>query len=157
MLAAAFLIGATFLAAVLGRWGRTVTTRAHPFIDPTVTGFLGRLLQVLCYVVALIIYANLVPELRKMQETIIASAGLLSLVIGLAAQNALGNLIAGFTLLMYRPFDLGDVLTLSLANLKETGTVKEFTLGYTKLVSDDGRWIIVPNSVMASSVIIRVK
>jgi hypothetical protein len=34
---------------------------------------------------------------------------------------------------------------------------KEFTLGYTKLITDAGRWIIVPNSTIASNTIIRVK
>jgi small-conductance mechanosensitive channel len=40
---------------------------------------------------------------------------------------------------------------------KETGTVKEFTLGYIKLLTEDGRWVIVPNSVMATSVFVRIE
>ena len=64
---------------------------------------------------------------------------------------------SGFSLLLYRPFAIGDVLILNTPTGKETGTVREFTLGYTKLMTDDGRWIIVPNSTIASNIIIRVK
>lgn len=102
-------------------------------------------------------YAHLVPALQRLGEAMLASAGVVSLVIGLAAQNTLGNLIAGFSLLLYRPFAIGDILTLSAPTGKETGTVKEFTLGHTKLMTDDGRWIIVPNSIMASNIIVRIK
>ena len=40
---------------------------------------------------------------------------------------------------------------------KETGTVEDFTLGYTKLLTEDKRRIVVPNSVMISNVIIRLE
>jgi small-conductance mechanosensitive channel len=159
----AFTFGALILAAaivvarILGIWGRRLGRQSSQFIDPTVISFLGRLLQVVCFVVAIIVYAHLVPALQKLGETMLASAGLVSLVIGLAAQNTLGNLVAGFSLLMYRPFAIGNVLTLNTPTGKETGTVKEFTLGYTKLMTEDGRWIIVPNSIIASNIIIRIK
>jgi small-conductance mechanosensitive channel len=159
----AMMVGALILAAailavkLLGIWSRRLGRESGHFIDPTAASFLGRLAQVICFVAALIIYAHLVPALQKLGETMLASAGLVSLVIGLAAQNTLGNLVAGFSLLLYRPFAIGDVLTLNTPMGKETGTVKEFTLGYTKLMTDDGRWIIVPNSVIASNIIVRIK
>ena len=156
-LGAVMLAAAILAAKLLGIWGRRLGRRSQPLIDPTVISFLGRLMQVVCFVAALIVYAHLVPALQRLGETMLASAGLVSLVIGLAAQNTLGNLIAGFSLLMYRPFAIGDVLTLSTPTGKETGTVKEFTLGYTKLMTDDGRWIIVPNSIIASNIIVRIK
>jgi small-conductance mechanosensitive channel len=157
MLGAMILAAAIFAAKLLAIWGRRLGGQPQPLIDPTVISFLGRLLQVICFVAAAIIYAHLVPELHRLGETMLASAGLVSLVIGLAAQNTLGNVIAGFSLLMYRPFAIGDVLALNTPTGKETGTVKEVTLGYTKLITDDGRWIIVPNSIIASNVIIRIK
>ena len=88
---------------------------------------------------------------------LLASASVLSIVLGIAAQSTLGNLIAGVALLFYRPFGIGDVLIMNTPTGKETGTVKEFSLGYTKLLTDDGRWIIAPNSVVIASVLIRVK
>jgi small conductance mechanosensitive channel len=151
------LVAAILLAKLMRLWARRLTNRSQALIDPTVISFLGQLAQVICFLLAILIYAHLVPALQRLGEAMLASAGLVSLVIGLAAQNTLGNLIAGFSLLLYRPFAIGDVLTLATPTGKETGTVKEFTLGHTKLETDDGRWIIVPNSIIASNIIVRVK
>jgi small-conductance mechanosensitive channel len=151
------LIAAIFFAKLLGIWSRRLGQHPQPLVDPTVVSYLGRLLQVVCYIVAAIIYAHLIPSLQRLGETMLASAGLVSLVIGLAAQNTLGNVIAGFSLLLYRPFAIGDTLTLNTPSGAQTAVVKEFTLGYTRLMTEDNRWIIVPNSVIASNIIIRVK
>jgi small-conductance mechanosensitive channel len=88
---------------------------------------------------------------------LLASAGVLSVILGLAAQSTLGNLVAGISLLIYRPFGIGDVLTLNTAYGKETGAVSEFSLGYTKLISEDGKTILAPNSIVISSVIEKLK
>jgi len=159
----AAVIGILFLAAALTAakllhvWVHRLISHTPALIDPTAASFFGQLAEVICFLLALIVYAHLVPALRRFGETMLASAGLVSVVIGLAAQNTLGNLISGFSLLLYRPFAIGDVLTINTPTGKETGTVKEFTLGYTKLLTDDGRWIIVPNSNIASNIIIRIK
>ena len=148
--------GIAFIVARLVKvWSRRLTRRAQSLVDPTAVDFLQQLLQLACFLAAVIIYAHLVPELQKLGNAMLASAGLVSLVIGLAAQNTLGNLIAGMSLLLYRPFVIGDVLTLSTPTGKETATVREFTLGHTNLQTEDGRWIIVPNSIMASVILIR--
>ncbi len=152
-----FLAAAIIAARLLHLWVRRLTSRSPAMIDPTAISFFGQLAQVVCFVAAIIMYAHLVPALQRLGEAMLASAGLVSLIIGLAAQNTLGNLIAGLSLLLYRPFAIGDVLAISAPTGAATGTVKEFTLGHTKLMTDDGRWIIVPNSIMASNVIVRVK
>ena len=80
----------------------------------------------------------------------LTSIGMISLILGFAAQNTLGNLIAGISLLLYRPFKLGDRLQVIAPTGLETGTVESLTLGYTLLKTDDNRRVVVPNSVMAS-------
>lgn len=157
IIGALILIAAIIVAKLIGIWTRRLGQHPQPLVDPTVVSYLGRLFQVICFIAAVIIYAHIVPALHRFAVTMLASAGLVSLVIGLAAQNTLGNMIAGLSLLLYRPFAIGDVLTLNTPTGKETGAVREFTLGYTKLMTEDGRWIIVPNSVIASNIIIRVK
>lgn len=152
-----FLILATILARVLRVWGRRIAARSDLGVDQTALRFVSQLMQLFCFVLAAIFYAHLVPFLHQVGTAMLASAGVASLVIGLAAQNTLGQIIAGISLLLYRPFGIGDVLTVSAPTGRETGIVKEFTLGYTKLLTEDGRWIIVPNSVMMTTVIIRNK
>jgi small-conductance mechanosensitive channel len=152
-----FLAGAIITSKLLRIWARRLTTHSQALVDPTAISFVSQLAQVICFLAAIIIYAHLVPALQRLGDAMLASAGVASLVVGLAAQNTLGNLIAGFSLLLYRPFVIGDVLTLATPTGKETGTVKEFSLGHTTLITEDGRSIIVPNSTMASTILIRVK
>ena len=149
-------LAAVISAKVVRKWSRRLAARSDLRIDLTAITFLGQLLQLGCFLVAAIFYAHLIPSLNHIGSAMLASAGVVSLVVGLAAQNTLGQLIAGIALLLYRPYGIGDVLVVNAPTGKETGTVKEFTLGYTKLQTEDGRWIVVPNSIMASTVIIRV-
>jgi len=119
-------------------------------IDRSVAMFLTQLGQIGIYVIALIFYAHLVPALRAVGTALLAGAGIASIVVGLAAQNTLGNMVAGISLLLYRPFHVGDRLQISAPTGLETGDVESLTLGYTVLRSFDNRRIVVPNSIMAS-------
>jgi len=152
-----FLIIATIMARILRLWATHLASRSELGVDQTALRFVSQLMQLFCFIFAAIFYAHLVPFLHTVGTAMLASAGVASLVIGLAAQNTLGQIIAGISLLLYRPYGIGDVLTVSAPTGKETGTVREFTLGYTKLQTDDGRWIIVPNSVMLTTTIVRNK
>ena len=76
-------------------------------------------------------------------------------MIGLAAQSTLANLVAGFALLLYRPFRVGDEVQLNTPKGVMTAKVENLTLGYTFLRYEEENQIIVPNSVMASAIIIR--
>jgi small-conductance mechanosensitive channel len=86
----------------------------------------------------------------------LASVGVLSIVAGLAAQNTLGNLIAGISLLLYRPFNVGDRLQVMAPTGLETGEIESLSLGYTIIKTDDNRRVVVPNSIMASQTTINM-
>lgn len=150
-------LGLAIVAARLVRtWSHELGSHPRLFIDRTAASFLGQLLQVACFLIAATLYAHLVPPFHKLGNALLASASIVSLILGLAAQNTLGNLIAGIALLLYRPFAIGDVLVVNAPTGKETGIVRDFTLGYTKLVTEDSRHVVVPNSVMITSVIVSV-
>jgi small-conductance mechanosensitive channel len=150
----ALLFAALWAAA--SRLVRLVVRRAGAlFPNPTAATFLGQLLQVVVALAFVILYAGLVPALRSLGTALLAGASVVSIVIGLAAQSTLGNLVAGLSLLLYHPFKLGDELQVSTPRGLMTGTIISVTLGYTILLTDTAEEIIVPNSVMASAVIIR--
>jgi small-conductance mechanosensitive channel len=141
---------------LLRRWSGGLSAHPRLFVDKTSSTFVAQLLRIGCFLFAAVIYAHLVPTLRHLGTALLASAGVISLVVGIAAQNTLGQLIAGLALLFYRPFEIDDVLTVLTPSGKEvTGRVKRLTLGHTRLQSANGGWIVVPNSVMLSSVVIR--
>jgi small-conductance mechanosensitive channel len=144
-------------ALVFGRIARVFARRsAKHFSDVTAVNFVSQFLQVLVFIFALILYAHLIPALRAVGTALLAGVSVVSIVVGLAAQNTLSNLIAGFSLLLYRPFHLGDKVQLNTPKGMETGTVYSLSLGYTVLRNAENQEIIVPNSVMVSQVIIRV-
>jgi small-conductance mechanosensitive channel len=125
--------------------------------DVTALQFVSALAQAVTYVIGFVIYANVVPALRVVGTTLLAGVSVVSVVVGLAAQNTLGNLIAGFSLVLYRTIRIGDRVRVPSPGGALTATVEVISLGFTKLRDDDGNEVIVPNSVMMGSTIIRLR
>jgi small conductance mechanosensitive channel len=65
--------------------------------DKTAAIFISQLLQVSTFIVASILYFHLIPDLRALGTAILATAGVVSILLGLAAQNTLGNIISGIS------------------------------------------------------------
>ncbi|HEV8328556.1 MAG TPA: mechanosensitive ion channel domain-containing protein [Nitrospiraceae bacterium] len=124
-------------------------------LDHTTVTFLRHIGDALIWVLAVILYAQLIPGLRSLGFALLAGASMASLLVGLAAQSTLGNLIAGLSLLLYRPFQIGDSVQLTVPVGVQTGTIEDLTLGYTVIKTPENREIVVPNSVMASQAIIK--
>jgi small-conductance mechanosensitive channel len=122
--------------------------------DVTAINFVAQLLRVGVFLAAFILYAHLVPALRSLGTALLAGVSVISIVVGIAAQTTLSNLIAGLSLLLYRPFQVGDRVQVNIPNSFVSGTIVSLSLGYTVMRDDEGEQIIVPNSLMGSVVII---
>src|ERR1700729_2338377 len=157
--ALAYFLLFVILAYVLSRLLRSAVhasmTRAG-HLDRTTISFLQQILTALIWVIMLILYAHLIPVLRSLGTALLAGASVASVVIGLAAQSTLGNLVAGVAITIYRPFRLGDTLQMASPTGTEIGTVEMISLGYTTLRAPDGRLIVLPNSIAASQVMINL-
>lgn len=142
----------------LVRLAARISLREHATfpIDRTSITFLGQFLQVVIFTAAFALYAHLIPELRALGTALLAGVSIASVVVGLAAQNTLGNVIAGISLLLYRPFHVGDNVQVVAPTGIETGTVEGVTLGYTVLRTFDNRRIVVPNSLIANEVTVNL-
>ena len=81
---------------------------------------------------------------------VVALAGVLTLAISLSVQNALSNVIGGFTLLYTKPFSCGDFAEIA----GQSGVVKEVGLTYTKLVTPDNRIVSIPNSAVVAAQVV---
>ena len=85
-------------------------------------------------------------------EKILLGGALTGVVIGIAAQQTLGNFFAGIVLLMVRPFAVGDLVYLKGALGEYEGTVTDTTLFYVHVLTDRGE-VMLPNAgVLASAV-----
>jgi small conductance mechanosensitive channel len=166
LLSPASLIGALIyllifaLAALLVSRGLRLALRSaiarQQHFDRTTASFLPQIGTFVVWVVALILYAHLIPVLRSLGTALLAGASVASVVVGLAAQSTLGNLVAGVAITLYRPFHLGDTLLVTVPSGTETGQVESISLGYTTLRTTDDRRIVLPNSVAASQVTINL-
>ncbi len=143
--AAAWFVGRALRVAV-----QRVLARDKGYVDRTTINFLAQLAQMGVYIFAFICYAHIIPALAGLGTAWLASVSVISVIVGLAAQNTLGNLIAGISLLLYRPFKVGDRLQVTAPTGLETGVIESLNLGYTVLKTDDNRRVVVPNSAMAS-------
>jgi len=158
----ATLLGALSYAAVFillalfaGRGVRALARHSESHLsDLTALRFVTQLLRVLIYLLAFIIYTRLIPALHELGTTLLTGVSVMGVVIGIAAQSTLSNLVAGFSLVMYRPFHVGDEVQLTTPKGLTTGTVTNLSLGYTLLQDQEGEKIIVPNSVMSTNVVI---
>src|SRR5579864_3745167 len=151
-----FLVLALVLSRLLRLALGTAMSRHAAHIDRTTVSFLQQMGAAAVWVLMLILYAHLIPALRAMGTALLAGASVASVVIGLAAQSTLGNLVAGVAITLYRPFRLGDTLQVTAPTGTEVGTVEMISLGYTTLRTLDGRLVVLPNSVAASSVTINL-
>lgn len=103
--------------------------------------------RVVMYVLLALIVAD---KLGVDVSGIIALASVLTLAVSLAVENALANVIGGFTLLYTQPFHSGDFVEIA----GQSGTVREIGLTYTKLATADNKEISIPNSAVTSAQIV---
>ena len=104
--------------------------------------------KVMTLAVALIWVIVVAKHFGKDVTSLVAALGVGSLAIGLAAQQTLGNMIAGFVLLVDRPFRVADRVKLASG---EVGDVLEIGVRSTRIQMLDGNTLVVPNAELANS------
>jgi small conductance mechanosensitive channel len=118
-----------------------VTTRLKRKVDVTVVRYIVRITNLLIFIIAGIFYASMVPSLRALLGTMMAGAGITALVVGFAAKSTLANLIAGLSLAVYRPFRIGDNVSID----GEYSTIEDITLRHTIVKTWQNKRLIIPN------------
>jgi small-conductance mechanosensitive channel len=90
-----------------------------------------------------------IPGIRAVAGTVLASSAVIALVIGFAAQTTLSNFVAGLLIAFTQPLRLGDEVEVGQAS----GVVEEIGLTYTIIRGEDGAHFFVPNTKLASDTI----
>src|SRR5215813_8310106 len=111
-----------------------------PHVDPMLQSFFGSISR---YLVLTVTVLAVLSEFGIQTTSLVAILGAASLAVGLALQGTLSNLAAGVMLLIFRPFRIGHKVQIGGSS---AGTVKELSLFWTELVTDDKVQVIVPNS-----------
>ena len=132
--------------------GRAAAPTFFRRMDPATAGTVGFVIRLGAIGMTLIIalsVAGLNPA------TLVAGSAFTAVVVGLAAQQTLGNLIAGLVLLSARPFRVGERIRLQAGAVAGSaeGIVSSLGLLYTTLAQGEDRMLIPNNVVLASAIV----
>jgi small-conductance mechanosensitive channel len=101
---------------------------------------LKRIVIVVVGIIALATMLMTFPKIRQLGTTILASAGIIGIVFGLAAQKTIGTFIAGLQIAFTQPIRVDDVVIVE----NEWGRIEEITLTYVVVKIWDLRRLVVP-------------
>lgn len=150
------VFGVKILAAlavfIIGRWVVKYLKRLalrlmeKREVDPTLTKFVTNLIYVA--LLTFVIVAAL-GMLGIQTTSFIAVLGAAGLAVGLALQGSLSNFAAGVLMIIFRPFEVGDLIT----GAGVTGVVEEIQIFNTQLLTPDNKTIIIPNAQLTADTI----
>jgi small-conductance mechanosensitive channel len=126
--------------------------RRRPRLDPvldTRLRFIRRFVQATLLVIGIAIAISQFTALDRLAASILASGAIAAAVVGFASRQVLANVVAGVMLAVTQPIRIGDLVTLG----DDTGVVEDIRLTYTFLRTGDDARLIVPNELLAESVL----
>ncbi|MEG0077678.1 mechanosensitive ion channel family protein [Anaerorhabdus sp.] len=126
----------------IDKYGKAQAT-SYTFAKNTVKGLVN--------VVVVFLWLMEIKAFHRLGAAMLGASGIVAVVVGLAAQESMSNFIGGFLLSFYKPFKVGDLISISEKNL--VGTVEDIGLRHTIIKTFSNSKIVVPNSVMNSAII----
>lgn len=130
--------------------GRYISRESQRDKDHTSLQFMRHVGTALIYLIGLAFALSQIPSLRSMGHSLLAGAGILSVVVGLAAQQSLGNLFSGIMIVIFKPFRINDRITIQ--NI--TGFVEDIDLRQVVIRDFENNRVIIPNSLVNTEVIV---
>ncbi len=130
---------------------RSMRRQGKIILDETKVSFMRRIIITAIYIIGVAAFLSLIPGMEKVSNSILASAGIVAMAVGLASQDALSNVVGGMFIIFSHPFKLGDFVEVD-STIK--GTVMEITLRHTVIRDAENRMILIPNNKINSSTII---
>jgi small conductance mechanosensitive channel len=145
---AAFIFN-KFIRLILRKFIQKNTTALKN--DPTQYKFLQNASSLIIYLIATLIVFHYIPALKSIGNALFVSAGVFAAFIGFAAQHALSNIISGVFIVIFKPFRIGDQVSIGDSI---SGYIEDITLRHCVINSFENRRIIIPNSVISAETIV---
>ena len=145
----AFIFAWTLIASLFAWYWDEVAPRTETELDEQLVPFFRRILQIILAAVGIIV---LLSYFDVDVSGLVATLGIGSLAIALAAQETLADSISGFVIMVDRPFRIGD--RIEIQDLDTWGDVVDIGLRSSRIRTRDNRMVIVPNSVISKSLIV---
>lgn len=124
--------------------------QANKDYDATGFKFLKHLIITVIYILGFAFALIQIPEFKIIGHSVLAGAGMISLVAGLASQQALSNIVSGIFLVIFKPFRINDKITIN----NFVGTVEDINLRQVVLKDAENNRIIIPNAVISNQIIV---
>lgn len=149
-------VAGAILTLIIGFWIIGMITRAagkmmsRRGVDETIRPFLLSLISVGLKIMLLLSVAGM---FGVETTSFVAIFGALAFAIGMALQGSLGHFASGVLILIFKPYRVGDLVTIGGGN---TGSVESVQVFNTVLATLDNKRIIVPNGVVTSNIITNI-
>jgi small-conductance mechanosensitive channel len=148
-----FVIGTLVIGYLFRRFFRRFVVNSSRLMnnDPTNYKFLGHVIAAIIYIVGFSWGIYETQALKSVATSLLAGAGILAVAVGFASQQALGNLVSGIMIVIFKPFHVNDRLTIRGTF---SGIVEDITLRHTVIRDFENKRIIVPNMVISNEILI---
>lgn len=148
-----FLIGLVFawrfVVKFFNWFGKEIAHRTETNLDEQLFPFFRRVALIILGSIAII---TLLGHFNVDVSAMVATLGIGSLAIALAAQDALSDTISGFLIMIDRPFRIGD--RIQIMDLDTWGDVLDIGLRSSRIRTRDNRMVVVPNSLIGKSLVV---
>ena len=142
------LLGGGFLGALFDWYRVTIAQRTKTRLDDEFIPLLKKLSKIVIFFIGAMI---ILGKFELETTGFVATAGIASLAVALAAKDTLANMISGFLILIDRPFRINDRVELPDGKI---GDVQEIGLRCTKILTFDNTVLVVPNSDISAARVI---
>jgi len=130
---------------------RLVSRNKLAMKDPTRLRFFSHVGTAFVYVIGLATAISQIDLLKPLSTSLLAGAGLLTVAVSFASQNALSNIISGFFIVLFKPFGVNDRLRIKDSII---GVVEDITLRHTIIRDGENKRVIIPNSIINNEVVV---
>jgi small conductance mechanosensitive channel len=120
-------------------------------MDTTQLNFVKHVLAGTIYLLGFILIIFQIDYLKTTAISILASSGIMAVIIGLASQQTIANVISGLFISLFKPFRIGD--RIRFIDRKAEGIVEDITLRHTVVRTYENKHIIIPNNIMNNELI----
>ena len=143
MIMLCFLVCAYLLKRLINR-----SIKRHVKVN---TRFVMRLVKITLYTIAIYGCLSLLTPFESVLGKVWGSAGIIAVVIGFAAQDAMGNFVNGLLITTFKPFKIGDLVKVNQGEYE--GYVVDISLRDTVIQTYENTKVIIPNSVINKAVL----
>lgn len=139
------IVGAIVSIRSMHAWVERTTGHARQF-NKHDQEIIKRIVQLLILVATILL---ILTVWRIDISGLLLGAGAMGVILGYAARDTIGSIVAGFVLMFSRPFEIGDWIVIG----ENRGIVTDITIVNTRIRSPEGEHVIIPNTEINSQVV----